>query len=94
MPRRDLSIRKAGTRQGRPHYGVECNRCAPPYPLAIGHLTREAAEQLGREHLARAHGGATIPVELLPALLGMAPAARQAGGALARIRASAPKDTA
>lgn len=36
---------------------------------------------------------ATIPVELLPALLSLAPAARQAGEALARLAARAPKDT-
>lgn len=58
MTRRDLSIRKAGTRMGQPHYSVECNRCAPPYPLAIGYLTRDAAERLGRTHLDRVHGGA------------------------------------
>lgn len=34
---------------------------------------------------------ATIPVELLPALLSMAPAARQAGQAFARLAALAPK---
>jgi hypothetical protein len=43
-----VSVRKMGTRMGRPHYGAECRTCGSV--LAVAHLSRDAAQELGREH--------------------------------------------
>ena len=43
-----ISVRKMGTRQGQPHYGSECVTCGTV--LAIGHMTKDAARELGEGH--------------------------------------------
>ncbi len=43
-----ISVRKAGTRRGQPHYSAECATCGSV--LAIGYLGRETAKALGEEH--------------------------------------------
>jgi hypothetical protein len=55
MGLRRYGIRKAGTRMGQPHYSVTCNLCAPAYPLAIGYLTKDAAQRLAERHIAEVH---------------------------------------
>lgn len=49
-----VSVRKMGTRAGRPHYGVECRACrnnyGMPAVLAVAHLSKEAADALAASH--------------------------------------------
>jgi hypothetical protein len=45
-----ISVRKAGTRMGQPHYGATCQTCGAV--LAVAHLSREAATERGAEHRA------------------------------------------
>lgn len=55
-----VSIRKMGTRAGRPHYGVECISCPGHYGmnsiLAVAHLSKDGALAVKAAHLASGHG--------------------------------------
>jgi hypothetical protein len=55
MAKKLYSVRKAGTRNGMPHYSSECNACTPPRVLAIGHLSKAAATDRAVTHLANVH---------------------------------------
>lgn len=50
-----MRIRKMGTRNGQPHYGVDCKCCPQTYGrenvIAVGHLSRDAAESLAKSHI-------------------------------------------
>lgn len=43
-----VSIRKMGTRAGKPHYGAQCVTCGAV--LAVAYLSREACERLADDH--------------------------------------------
>jgi hypothetical protein len=55
-----ISIRKMGTRLGRPHYGVSCIGCPALFGkeniLAVAHLDKDTAQELGRQHVNNNHG--------------------------------------
>jgi hypothetical protein len=53
------TIRKMGTRRGKPHYGAGCMLCPHTgrgHILRIGYLTKAGAEALIREHMLTVHG--------------------------------------
>lgn len=50
---RKAGVRKAGTRMGQPHYSAECLTCRSV--LAIGHLSKAAAQQRVAQHITDRH---------------------------------------
>lgn len=49
-----MGVRKAGTKLGKPHYSVECDKCHRV--LASGHVSKERGTAMLREHMASSHG--------------------------------------
>lgn len=50
---RMISIRKAGTRLGKPHYTVECRACRSNYgkpTILASYKSKETADRLAIEH--------------------------------------------
>lgn len=51
---KSYSVRKMGTRMGRPHYSAECNLCRRV--LAHAHMGKEDATDLCKQHVSTVHG--------------------------------------
>lgn len=48
LPTVRTSVRKMGTRGGRPHYGAECMTCGTV--LAVAHLDKGEAQRVAAQH--------------------------------------------